>query len=149
MIRPLTAASTAAGLSAALLATPALAQRLGGAADVDVPWWRLAGALFLCLALAFGGALALRTRLRGAGSVSAVGPKLALPLGALSSAGEALRLFKPRAARLRPVQTVRMSPNLDLCLFTYDGKEFLVAATPHGVTVLSGPDAPATKAEPQ
>ena len=53
-----------------------------------------------------------------------------------------LRLFKAPPARLRPIQTLRLSPHLDVCLFACDGKEYLVAATPQGAVVLSGSDGP-------
>ena len=52
-------------------------------------------------------------------------------------------------ARLRPIQTLRLSPHLDVCLFSCDGKEYLVAATSQGAVVLSGREPGAPTEHPQ
>jgi hypothetical protein len=147
---PRSAAFVAAGFCALGAAAPALGQTLGRARDVDVPLWRLALALLLCLALALSGALALHARLRGAGPTAIVGrkPSLALPAWPLSL-GEGLRLFKPAPARLRPIQTLRLSPHLEVCLFSCDGEEYLIAATPQGAVVLSGREPAAATDHPR
>lgn len=103
----------------------ALAQTLGqGQGDTDVSWGRVIGALVFCLALAVAAAFALRVRLRGG-------------VGALLSSN----------SRLTLIETVRVNQSLDICLFRFDQREFLVAATPHAVTVLESrekvPESPA------
>lgn len=140
----------AAAFCAIGAAAPALGQTLGRAHDVDVPLWRLALALVLCLALALGGALALHARLRGGGPTAIMGrnPNLAKPAWPMPLS-EGLRLFKPAPARLRPIQTLRLSPHLDVCLFSCDGEEYLVAATPQGAVVLSGREPAPAAGDPQ
>jgi flagellar biogenesis protein FliO len=106
----------AAGVFGYLL-TPglALAQTLGAGGGADVPLWRVVGALILCLALAIGGAFALRIKLRGA-------------LPGLGTAGRRLRL----------VESIRLTQQVDVCLLSCDDKEFLIAATPHGALLIAG-----------
>ncbi len=99
----------------------ALAQTLGqGQGDTDVSWGRVVGALVFCLALAVAAAFALRVRLRGG-------------VGALLSSN----------SRLTLVETMRVNQSLDICVFRFDQREFLVAATPHAVTVLESREATA------
>ena len=93
----------------------AFAQTLGQAPTVHVAWWRVAGSFLLCMMLAVGGALALRAR-------------LGLPMKVLG---------KPQR-RLRLLETIRLSHQTDLCLVSCDGREFMVAATPHGAVLLGG-----------
>ena len=111
-------------------AAPAFAQRLGQAAGTDVPLWRVAAALLICLVLAVVGALALRARLRGGGPVFA-GAKWRLPFQAPAG------LFSAGPRRLQLVETLRLSHQVDICLFRCDERDFLVAATPQGATVLT------------
>lgn len=126
-----------------LFAAPAaFAQTLGQAKDVDVPWWRLLLALLLCLGLAVAGAYALRlrqTRLGLARSIPTTGSKLdanaGRNLGLLAK-----RLFQAPAGRIKLIQSVRVSPQLDVCLLSCDGKEYLIAATPQSAVVLSQSD---------
>jgi hypothetical protein len=114
---------------ATLMAQAALAQTLGQAVSPAVPWWRVVGALVVCLGLAAGGAFALRSRL---GLVAG----LRLPL-----AGADQR-------RLRLVETVRLSHQIDVCLLRFDERDLLVAATPHGAVLLSDRDQPAPAQKP-
>jgi len=113
--------------TAAQAKTMALA---GGAAQTDIPWLRLTGALILCLALAVAAALALRARLGGG---SPGGLKLGLadllnPRGALAGRD---------ARRLKLVETLRLSHNIDVCVLRFDDRDVLVAATAQGVVQLS------------
>ncbi|HEV2818520.1 MAG TPA: flagellar biosynthetic protein FliO [Allosphingosinicella sp.] len=97
-----------------LAAAPALAQRLGQGTGTEVPIWRVLGALFLCLALAVAAAFLLRRRLAGGARPLAFGG--------------------PR--RLQLVESLRLSHQVDLCVVSCDGGEFLIAATPHGATLI-------------
>ena len=104
---------------------PALAQTLGQGGGPDIPLWRVAGALIVCLALAVGGAFALRHRLPGG------------------------LILRPRPnRRLQPVETLRLSPHLDVHLFQLDHRELLVAATPQSAVLLVAGDAPESAAGP-
>jgi flagellar biogenesis protein FliO len=96
-----------------LVAAPALAQRIGQGTGTEVPVWRVLGALALCLGLALAAAFVLRRRLGG---------PLPLAMG--------------RARRLQLVETVRLGPQVHLCLVSCDGTEFLVAASAQGATTI-------------
>lgn len=110
----------AGGVAAAVWPATALAQTLGqGQGGADISWWRVIGALVLCLGLAVGAAFALRTRLRGG-------------IGSLLTTN----------SRLTLIETVRVNQTLDICAVRFDGREFVIAATPHTVTVLEARDAP-------
>ncbi|PVM82838.1 flagellar biosynthetic protein FliO [Caulobacter radicis] len=118
--RYLSLGSTTALLWAA--SGPAIAQKLGQATSTgEVSIWRVLGALVLCLTLAVAGAYALRHRLRGSGA-----PSLA-------------KAFSSADRRLKLVETVRLSHQTDICLMRCDGADFVVAATAHGVVLLSKP----------
>lgn len=118
--------------AAALLpmAAPAVAQRLGQGTGTEVPVWRVLGALALCLALAVAAAYFLRRRLGGS-----------------------LPLARGRTRRLQLVETLRLSHQVDICLVSCDGAEFIVAATQQGATTvkssLPAMPAPPEAAEPQ
>jgi flagellar biogenesis protein FliO len=129
----------------AAFAAPAAAQILGRARDTDVPAWRVLGALVLCLALAVGAAFALRARLRAGAYV---------PKG-FGGGAQLLEVFRrggltaakgPR--RLQLVESVRLNPQVEVCLLRFDGKELLVAATPQGESMLTEAQAATTSAEP-
>lgn len=133
---PLLRALTVATVAAAV-ASPALAQTLGQGSAPEISWWRIAAALVLCLLLAGGAALALHARMTGK-LPNLKGVRLTLP--ALGGAPIA-RLFSASAdRRLKSIETIRVSPFADVCLFTCDGKTYLVAATPQGVTVIERQD---------
>jgi flagellar biogenesis protein FliO len=120
MSRPAGLLGLRAGAVAAVLltGTPALAQRLGQGTGAEVPVWRVLGALAFCLALAVAAAILLKRRLGGPGRVALGG-----------------------ARRLRLVESLRLSHQIDLCVVSCDGAEFLLAATPHGATLID-PDLP-------
>jgi len=98
-----------------LAAMPAGAQRLGQGAGADVSIWRVILALFFCLALGAAAIFFLRRRYRGARP---------LAFG--------------RERRLQLVENLRLSHQVDLCIVSRDGREYLVAASPQGVTVVDG-----------
>lgn len=106
-----------------LAAAPAFAQRIGQGTGTEVPVWRVLGALALCLALAVAAAYFLRRRLGGS---------LPLAIG--------------RTRRLQLVETLRLSHQIDICLVSCDGAEFLLAASAHGAAtiILALPPSPAT-----
>jgi hypothetical protein len=112
-------------MAALLLAGPAFAQRLGQGEGAEVPVWRVLIALLLCLGLAVAAAFVLRRRLGGPG-----------PAGF------------GRTKRLQLVETLRLSHQVDLCVVACDGGEFMVAATPHGATLIK-PDLPAPAPVPE
>lgn len=107
-------------------ACPASAQTLGAAPEAGPSWWRVLGALALCLCLAAGAAYALRARL-GARSATTGGRPPPL-------AGIAARLgLAPAAARrLKLIETMRVGHHLDICLIAWDDQELAVGATPQG-----------------
>ena len=108
--RPLIAAA------AVVLALPAAsAQTLGQGAADDISTWRVVAVLLLCLALAVFAALALRARFGGS-----------LPALFAATSGRRLQL----------VETLRLSHQIDLCVVTCDGQEYLVAATAQGAQIL-------------
>ena len=102
----------AAALAAS--STPLLAQRLGQGTGSDVPVLRVIGALALCLGLAVIGAYLLKRRLGG--------PIVRMP---------------GSARRLKLVESLRLSHQIDLCIVECDRGEFIVAATPHGATLIN------------
>lgn len=115
------------GLSAA----PALAQRLASGSPAPFPWWRWFAAIGLCLGLAVAGALALRARLGGAGGVAWPSALPSLRAGAAA-----------RRRRVSVLDSVRVSPTLEVCLIRCDAEDYLLAATPHAIVRLSAAAAP-------
>jgi flagellar biogenesis protein FliO len=106
--------------------SPALAQHLAEADTSDVPWWRVIGAFILCIALAVGAALALRLRYRG----------VTMSLGS-------------KARKLQIIESVRIAPQVDVCLLRCENRQLLIAATPHGATLLDSADLPPAAADDQ
>lgn len=102
------------GSAVLLLAQPAMlaAQQLGRAPADDLPLWRVALALLLCLALALGGAFALRARMKGGRSLPLIGAK-----------------------RLILVERIRLSHQVDACLVRCDQKEFLITTSPRDTRI--------------
>ena len=119
-----TAARIAAALTLLLLAAPVFAQRIGQGTGTEVPIWRVLIALALCLGLAVGAAYVLRRRLGGA---------MSLGMG--------------RSRRLQLVESLRLTPQVHICLVSCDGAEFLVAASPQGAAAIE-PGAPLGRSEP-
>jgi flagellar biogenesis protein FliO len=119
---PVSAAIVLAG------AAPAMAQTLGQGTDVDLPWWRVIGALLFCLLLAAGAAFVLRDRL----------PFL-----------QGLRplLDRRRPTRLRLIEATRLAQQVDVCLLRYDDRELLIAVSPQGAVLLENQPASSVAAE--
>jgi flagellar biogenesis protein FliO len=111
-----------------VMAMPAAAQRIGQGAGAEVSMWRVILALLFCLALGAAVVFLLRRRFRGARPLS---------FG--------------REKRLQLVENMRLSHQVDLCIVSRDGHEYLIAASPHGVTVVDdGPfSVPVAPAEPE
>jgi flagellar biogenesis protein FliO len=113
-----------------LAAAPVYAQRLGQGTGAEVPVWRVLGALALCLGLAVAAAYFLRRRLGGS---------MPLAMG--------------RTRRLQLIETLRLSHQVDICLVSCDGGEFLIAATQQGATTINpnvpAPPAPQAEGEPR
>lgn len=111
----------AAGVAAAffaLLSRPVIAQTLGHGIDDGISPWRVAGALLLCVVLAVAGAVILKYRM---------GYRRVLPFGAKAS------------RRLRLVESLRFSHQIDLCIVDCDGRELLVLASAQGAQFLESP----------
>jgi len=123
-------AALAVGLGCLACAAPALADRLGASHDLDVPWWRVVGATALCAALAIAAIYAVRARSMGQGL--GVGAKL-WPPRLIAAA----KLFAVRERRMRPIETLRLSPRMDVHLFACDDTEFTIASTPQGGFLIS------------
>jgi flagellar biogenesis protein FliO len=101
----------------ALATTPAAAQRLGQGTGTDISIWRVILALLFCLVLGGAAIFVLRRRFRG---------------------------VRPRAfgrdRRLQLIENIRLSHQVDLCIVSRDGHEYLIAASPQGTTLVdSGP----------
>lgn len=108
-------------LAFALFSAPAAAQKLGQGDEVGISIARLIAALLVILVLA---ALALffgRARLT----------RLRFWTGA-------------QARRLTVLEVVRIAPGATLCLASLDDREFLLAVTPNGATVIEPGEASAT-----
>ena len=106
------------------VASPALAQTLGQGQGVEIPWWRVLGALVFCLGLALVAAVLIKRRLGG-------GPAL----------------FSAAPRRIKLVESLRLSHQIDLCVIHYDDQELLVAAGANGAALLSTKPKPDTPAE--
>jgi hypothetical protein len=107
-------------------ATPTLAQTLGQGNTDDISWWRVLAALLLCMALAIGGAFALRAR---------------------GGASPFLSFAAKQNRRLRLVETLRLSNHVNLCIVDCDGSELLVAVSAQGARLLKPLSAKSNGAE--
>ncbi len=96
--------------------TPAFAQKLGQAPDDGISFVRVLAALLLCLAIAVAAAIFLQKR---------AGLGLTLP-----------SLIK-RHARLKLVESLRVSPQVNVCIVTCDGRELLLEVSPQGASILA------------
>lgn len=118
-------------LAAILLAgaPPALAQQLGGAKPLEIPFLQILAALVVCSLAAFAAAVVLQRR---AGRT--VDLKFRLPW-----------LTKgPLAKRaLRVLDSQRLSPHADVCRFTAYDREYVVIVTAGAITIVSDQASPA------
>jgi hypothetical protein len=99
----------------------AFAQRLGGAAAFEPPLLRLVLGLVLCTLVAIVAALAIRRFLRPGGPNGASGR---------------VSLLRSPSARLRVIESHRISPHADVCMFVCDNREYLVVVSPSATSVL-------------
>jgi MFS family permease len=120
-LRPIASCSS---LGLVLAPGIALAGRLGQAAGDDIPWWRVAGALAVCVILAVAAAAALRLRLRMRGQAPGHSP-----LG-------------PAPRQLKLVESLRLSHQVNVCLVACGERLVLVATSPQGAVLLAGDVAP-------
>lgn len=109
----------------AFAAAPAAAQRLGQGGGTDVPVWRVILALAFCLALGAAAIFLLRRRYGG------VRP----------------RVFG-QERRLQLVETLRLGHQANLCIVSRDGHEYLIAASPQGITLVDAGPFAAREAPP-
>lgn len=117
----------------ATTAAPAFAATSASGADLSAAfWWRWGAALLLCLGLAGVGILLLRLKLQGKGGLGSVADAIVKVSQQWPSSRAAPR-------RLRVVEALRVSPQLEICIITCDGVEHLLAATPSAVTPLPPP----------
>lgn len=125
----------------------ALAQTLGGASEPKVSWWRVLGALILCVALAIGAAVALKARMRGQPPLK---PGRAPPgLGPLSDWMGRLMVRGDTAATrgIQLIESRRLSHQVDICHLRFDEHDFLLAVTAQGVTLLNRSSSPTENGE--
>lgn len=109
-------------------------EALGRASDADLPVWRLVIAFILCIIVAIMAALALRRFMRGGGASPAHsgGPRWFGGRNWLAGA--------PREIAIQ--ETHRASLHGDICLINWGERQFLVAISPGGVTLLDSRPAP-------
>lgn len=107
-------------LASVTIASSGLAQTLGRAPDDSVSFWRVAGALIVCIVLGILAAFFLRAR---GDFLSA----LSLPK---------LPVLVRKERRLQLVEVLRLNQHIDLCLVRCDGATMLLAASRQGVDVL-------------
>lgn len=118
-------------VATAVAASPALGQNLAQGANVNVSPWRVIAAFCLCIGLAIVAILALRSRMGVQGARAPHGLKeLAARVNSVFA-----RIPKTRRA-LHLQESLRVSPQLEICLLTFDNEQFLIAATPQSATVL-------------
>ena len=118
------------GVGCLVLAAPALAQPLGSLHDPDVPWWRVMGATILCVGLAIAAIYVVRARSTGRGL------DLSAPFSPLRL-GSAVKLFGVRERRMKHIETLRLSPRMDVHLICCDDMEFTIASTAQGGFLIS------------
>jgi len=116
---------SSAPLVAAMLllhgAFPARAQTLGQGTGPDISILGVLGALVLCLAVAVLAAFVLKARTRGR----------ALSVQTLFGRS------RSQEGRLRVVETLRLGPQVDLCIVECDASEYLIAISGNGASLLS------------
>ncbi len=119
----------------------ASAQVLTHASDVDISYGRVAAALVLCLALAAGAALALRSRIAGGKKPPSMRDWLGWNIGG--------RLVA-QTRQLELVERLRISPQLEVSLLLCQGRRYLVASSATGTVLLDKdiPDEPLGDGEP-
>lgn len=99
-----------------------------GTLGAGLSLWRIFGAWLLCIGIAVALILLLR-RIR-AGRI---------PAGAASFLPRALN---PSTRQIAIIETRRINPSADLCIFDYAGERYLVVVGPGGTTLLDRSAAP-------
>jgi len=97
------------------LSNSALAQRLGQGPDDGISVWRVVATLLVCVAVAVAAALALKHRMGG---------------------GTAQLFVRRKNPRLEMIETLRLRPQIDLCIVSCDGEELLLVSSPQGASLL-------------
>jgi flagellar biogenesis protein FliO len=92
----------------------AWSQTLGQGVDSEISPWRILAALTLCIAVAIGAAVLLKSRMQG---------------------GKFPRL-KSQGRRLQVLETTRLGAQNDVCIVACDGEELLLSSSPHGVSLI-------------
>jgi hypothetical protein len=99
-----------------------------GTLGAGLSLWRIFGAWLLCIGIAVALILLLR-RIRSG----------RIPTRAASFLPRALN---PSTRQIAIVETRRINPSADLCIFDYAGERYLVAVGPGGTTLLDRSAAP-------
>lgn len=110
------------GAGSIMASASALASPLASGSEPTIPWARILLAFIFCATLAWG-AILLFHKHRGAIGLQ----KLAARLPGIPG---------PPSDKIELVETQRASPHCDICLVRCNGQEFLLAITPHNVSVL-------------
>jgi hypothetical protein len=115
---------------------PALAwaQHLGGASDIELPLIRLTIGFLFCALVAIVAALAFQRYLRHGGGAN--------PLKLTRT------WLRPLARKVRVLETYRISPNAEICVFASARHEYLVVISAAGATIVETSDAAAEAEAP-
>jgi hypothetical protein len=110
------------------------AQKLGLAQGPEIAWWRVFLSLGLCVILALGGALALKARIAAGSPIfTASGPGQKFRLGLNLDWTRTLGLASSRArGRLALLETLRLTPQVQVCLFSCEERVFALAISAQG-----------------
>ena len=114
--------SLLAVMAGVVLAQPAFAAALGGAASPGIPWLRIVFAFAFCIGVAFAAIWLLRLYREG---------RIAKP---------AAGWFRARRERtqlkIEVVETRRISAHADVCLLHWQGRSYLLLVGPSGVSLI-------------
>ena len=114
---PLAALASVATFALAFATAPAFATpHLASGVDDDISIWRVVAGLVICVGLAVAGAFVLRARNGVTGT-----------------------MLRARTRRLQVVEVARIGRQVDLCIVNCDGREWILATSPHGAVVVSHP----------
>lgn len=105
----------------------ASAQTLGGGSDFELPLLRLGLGLALCTIVAFAAALALRRFMAGGGLAQLKG----------------LGLTHAPQRHVRVLESHRLSPHADICVFSCRDRTYTVIVSAAGATIVRDEAAPA------
>ncbi len=112
------------GIAAVMLGSqPALAQQLGGARPLEIPYLQILAALVVCSLAALGAALAIQRR-----SGRALNLKFPVPWKSNQA---------PNNQPLKVLESHRLSPHADVCRISAHDSEYIVIVTAGSVTIVS------------